>query len=172
MARNPKHYRRNVGVAIFNTDGKIWLGKRFGEDGPYAWQCPQGGMDEGEKPSEAARRELFEETGLKGDCLQKIGKIKPWLYYDFTPEALESKRKKWNYIGQRQKWFAFRYYGDGQEVDLTAHGEQEFSEWKWADLATIPDTVVPFKRDVYERLVEEFSKFAVPVTSHGQEDRD
>jgi len=68
-------------------EGQIWLGKRFGEDGPYAWQCPQGGIDEGEKPSSAAKRELFEETGLRGKTLEKIGKIKPWLYYDFTPEA-------------------------------------------------------------------------------------
>lgn len=166
MSRNPKLYRRNVGVAIFNTDGQIWLGKRFGEDGPYAWQCPQGGIDKGEKPKNAARRELFEETGLKGDNLEKLGKIKDWLYYDFTAEALEhAKRRKWNHIGQRQKWYAFRYYGDGSDVELTAHGEQEFSEWKWVDLPTIPESVVPFKRKVYERLVIEFAPYAQPVSS-------
>jgi putative (di)nucleoside polyphosphate hydrolase len=166
MSRNPKNYRRNVGVAIFNPQGQIWLGKRFGEDGPYAWQCPQGGIDKGEKPKHAARRELFEETGLQGDNLEKLGKIKDWLYYDFTPEALaKAKRRKWKHIGQRQKWFAFRYYGDGSDVDLTAHGEQEFSEWKWAELASIPESVVPFKRAVYERLVIEFADYAKPISS-------
>ena len=161
--RNPKNYRRNVGIAVFNTQGQIWLGKRFGEDGPYAWQCPQGGIDEGEKPSSAAKRELFEETGLRGKTLEKIGKIKPWLYYDFTPEAFSGRRRKWSHKGQRQKWFAYRYFGDGSDVNLKAHGEQEFSDWKWANLTSIPETVVPFKRDVYAMLVKEFSHFAKPI---------
>lgn len=163
--RNAKDYRPNVGVAVFNTQGKIWLGKRFGEDGPYAWQCPQGGIDEGEKPSKAAIRELYEETGLRGDNLERLGRIKPWLYYDFTPEALIGRKKhKWSHIGQRQKWFAFRYFGDGSDIDLTAHGEQEFSDWRWADLAAIPETVVPFKREVYETLVIEFADYAKPLS--------
>lgn len=161
--RKPKDYRRNVGIAVFNKDGKIWVGKRLGEDGPYAWQCPQGGIDKGEKPGRAALRELFEETGLKGQNLERIGKIKPWLYYDFTPEALSGRRRKWTNKGQRQKWFAFRYSGDGSDIDLTAHGEQEFSEWKWAELKTIPDLIVPFKRDVYTMLVKEFAEFADPI---------
>jgi putative (di)nucleoside polyphosphate hydrolase len=164
MEPNPKDYRPNVGIAVFNKQGKIWLGKRFGQDGPYAWQCPQGGIDKGEKSSQAAVRELFEETGLRGDNLKQLGKIKPWLYYDFTVEALAGRKKrKWTHIGQRQKWFAFRYLGDDSDVDLTAHGEQEFSDWRWADLASIPETVVPFKREVYERLVTEFADFAKPL---------
>ncbi len=166
MSPNPKLYRRNVGIAIFNTQGQIWLGKRFGEDGPYAWQCPQGGIDKGEKPKHAARRELYEETGLQGDCLKKLGKIKGWLYYDFTLEALESmKRRNWEHIGQRQRWYAFRYFGDGSDVNLNTHGEQEFSDWKWADLETTPNSIIPFKRPVYERLVIEFADYAKPVSS-------
>ncbi len=166
MTNTSKLYRKNVGIAIFNTQGQIWLGKRFGEDGPYVWQCPQGGIDESEKPKDAARRELFEETGLQGECLEKLGKIKGWLHYDFTPEALSNmNRQKKGYAGQRQKWYAFRYYGDGSDFDLRAHGEQEFSEWRWADLHTIPETVVPFKRGVYERLVVEFADYARPVSA-------
>ena len=81
MTRKKSDYRRNVGVAIFNEEGKIWLGKRFGENGPYVWQCPQGGIDKGEKPKAAARRELFEETGLRAENMEYLGKVKGWLYY-------------------------------------------------------------------------------------------
>jgi len=164
MDRKKSDYRRNVGVAIFNQHGQIWLGKRFGERGPYIWQCPQGGIDEGEKPKAAARRELFEETGLRAADMEYLGKIKGWLYYDFPPEIIARNRKRFKTIGQRQKWYAFRYLGDGSDVNLTAHGPQEFSDWKWADLETIAQTVVPFKRPVYEQLMVEFAPFAKAVT--------
>jgi len=163
MKLNKLKYRRNVGIAIFNPQGKIWLGKRFGEDGPHVWQCPQGGIDKGEKPKHAAKRELFEETGLIAKDMEYLGRIKPWLYYDFTPKMLARKKKRLRHIGQRQKWYAYRYSGDGSDVNLTAHGPQEFSEWRWADLHTIADTIVPFKRPVYERLIVEFEQFAKPI---------
>lgn len=161
--QNKNDYRRNVGVAIFNTKGQVWLGKRFGEDGPHCWQFPQGGMDEGEKPKAAAERELYEETGLRAETMDYLGRIKGWTYYEFPPELRAQKRQKFNHVGQRQKWFAFRYYGDGTDVDLKSHGVQEFSEWRWADLDSIADTIVPFKRAVYERLIIEFAPFAKPV---------
>ncbi len=163
MKRNKSSYRRNVGVAIFNQSGQIWLGKRYGGDGPHVWQCPQGGIDKGEKPKAAARRELFEETGLRANDMEYLGKVKGWLYYDFPPELLARKKKRFKNLGQRQKWYAYRYFGDGSDVNLTAHGPQEFSEWRWADLSTIADTIVPFKRPVYERLMVEFAAFAKPV---------
>jgi len=165
MNRNKSDYRPNVGIAIFNPQGQIWLGKRFGEDGPYVWQCPQGGIDRGEKPKSAAERELFEETGLRAGNMDYLGKIKGWLYYDFTAEILAQNKNRFRHIGQRQKWYAYRYYGDGSDVNLTAHGVQEFSDWRWADLNTIVDTIVPFKRHVYEQLMVEFAPFAIPVGS-------
>lgn len=163
MKRKKSDYRRNVGIAIFNPQGQIWLGKRFGEDGPHVWQCPQGGIDKGERPKHAAKRELFEETGLRAKDMEYLGRIKGWLYYDFPKEMLARKKKRFSNKGQRQKWYAYRYFGDGSDVNLTAHGPQEFSEWKWADLDTIADTVVPFKRPVYERLMVEFAPFAKPI---------
>ena len=163
MTRNKSDYRRNVGVAIFNEKGQIWLGKRFGESGPYVWQCPQGGIDKGEKPKAAARRELFEETGLCAEKMEYLGKVKGWLYYDFPPGILAKNRKRFNNKGQRQKWYAFRYFGDGSDINLTAYGPQEFSEWRWAELKTIADTIVPFKRAVYEQLIVEFADFAIPA---------
>jgi putative (di)nucleoside polyphosphate hydrolase len=164
MKRKKSDYRRNVGIAIFNPQGKIWLGKRFGEDGPHVWQCPQGGIDKGEKPKHAAKRELFEETGLVANDMEYLGRIKPWLYYDFTAEMLARKKKRFSHIGQRQKWYAYRYFGDGSDINLTAHGPQEFSEWRWADLYTIADTIVSFKRPVYEQLIVEFEQFSKPIT--------
>lgn len=164
--RKKSDYRRNVGVAIFNPQGQIWLGKRFGEDGQYVWQCPQGGIDKGEKPKAAAKRELFEETGLQANAMDYLGSIKGWLYYDFPPELRARQKKRFNNIGQRQRWFAFRYYGNGSDVNLTAHGPQEFSDWRWAQLDSIAETVIPFKRPVYEQLMVEFAAFAQPVHQH------
>ena len=161
--RDKKDYRRNVGVIIFNPQGQVWLGHRFGETGPHCWQFPQGGMDKGEKAKAAAKRELFEETGLIAENMDYLGKHKGWLYYDLPAEVFARRKKLNRYKGQRQKWFAYRYYGDGSDVDLKAHGEQEFSKWKWTELDTVADTVVPFKRDVYEQLIITFSPFAKPI---------
>ena len=163
MMRDKKDYRRNVGVIVFNPHGQVWLGHRFGETGPNCWQFPQGGMDKGEKAKAAAKRELFEETGLIAENMDYLGKHKGWLYYDLPAEVFARRKKLNRYKGQRQKWFAYRYYGDGSDVDLKAHGEQEFSDWKWADLNSVADTVVPFKRDVYEQLIITFSPFAKPI---------
>jgi len=133
MMRDKKDYRRNVGVIIFNPQGQVWLGHRF------------------------------EETGLIAENMDYLGKHKGWLYYDLPAEVIAQRKKLNRYKGQRQKWFAYRYYGDGSDVDLKAHGEQEFSKWKWAELDTVADTVVPFKRDVYEQLIITFSPFAKPI---------
>lgn len=155
------HYRPAVGVAVFNDLGQVWLGKRFGEKGPYSWQMPQGGIDKGEKPKAASVRELWEETGIRKKDVTLLGSIDDWLYYDFPPEHQGPKSRGW--VGQRQKWYAFRYKGKEKNIDLKSHGPQEFSKWKWADLSDAPKLIVPFKRKVYERLVIEFEDYSKPV---------
>jgi len=157
-----ERYRPAVGVAVFNKQGKVWLGKRFGQDGPYNWQMPQGGMDEGETPEIAAARELFEETGITLEMVTPIGEIEDWLFYDFPPQYKGKKATK-GWQGQRQRWFAFRFRGDASQVDLQSHGPQEFSEWRWGELSETPSLIVPFKRKVYERLASEFERFAWPI---------
>ena len=110
--RDPSLYRPNVGLALFSKQGHVWLGRRAGvrkDDVRYAWQMPQGGIDRGETPSQAALRELGEETGLEPDQVELLEEYEPWLFYDFPP-ALKAKLTG-PYYGQRQKWFAYRFTG-------------------------------------------------------------
>lgn len=160
MTPNPDHYRPCVGVCLFNKSGRVWLGQRYGETSKFSWQFPQGGLDEGESPEFGALRELWEETGVTIAQLTPLGQIDDWLYYDFPPGV--TKKKGRNFNGQRQRWFAYRFHGNEKDFNLTTHGSQEFSTWKWAKLAKTPKTVIPFKRDVYERLVTAFGRYAEP----------
>lgn len=157
----PQDYRPCVGIAIFNHDGHVWLGKRFGQSGPYSWQMPQGGIDGGELPEDAALRELFEETGIRQDMVTQIGEIPDWLYYDFPDGYKLKSGRDWH--GQRQRWYALRFHGDDNQIDLNADEEQEFSEWKWHPLVDAPNLIIPFKRNVYDRVVAEFEHYALPV---------
>src|SRR5258706_2577868 len=154
-------YRPNVGVVLFRQDGKVWLGRRWATPGPNNWQCPEGGVEKGEVLHEAALRELAEETGVSSVSL--IGRPEDWIVYDSPPEHKGSKAAH-GWKGQKQIWFAFRFQGEENEIDLQAHrnasGEVEFDAWRWADLDEALDHVVPFKRDAYLRVVAAFSGFA------------
>ena len=152
-------YRPNVGVVLFNRDGRVWLGRRISAGGPFNWQFPQGGVDEGEDWDTAARRELWEETGARS--VEKLGETQDWIVYDFPPEAQGSKIAK-GWRGQKQKWLAFRFTGEESEFDLKAHSHPEFDQWRWARLDEALDTVVLFKRNAYVQVVSAFRTFAQP----------
>lgn len=157
-------YRPCVGIAVFNRAGLALVGRRI--DGPehvdltHSWQMPQGGIDPGEDPWPAAMRELREETNISS--VQRLGEIAQWLDYDI-PRDLVGQAWKGQYRGQTQKWFAVRFTGAETEIDI-AHpagaAHPEFSAWRWEPLQNLPDMVVPFKRAVYQRVVQEFAKFA------------
>jgi 8-oxo-dGTP pyrophosphatase MutT (NUDIX family)/pimeloyl-ACP methyl ester carboxylesterase len=149
-----KRYRRNVGVVLFNREGKVWLGRRADTRGERIWQFPQGGVDKGEDLIEAARRELFEETGVRTVAL--IGRAPGWITYDFPPGFTGAKAMK-GFAGQTQAWFAFRFEGEDGEIDLAAHHQIEFDAWRWADIETAPDLVAVFKHDAYRKVVAAFS---------------
>lgn len=156
-------YRPNVGVVLFHRNGRVWLGQRTNTPGPFNWQFPQGGVDDGEDLEAAARRELAEETGAVSVSL--LGRTDGWIPYDF-PENHGGPKAFRGWRGQKQVWFAFRFEGDDDEFDLQAHGEPEFDAWRWAYLSETADLIVPFKRQSYERAAEAFAAFA--LTSAGE----
>ena len=150
------YYRPCVGAVLFNDQGQVWLGKRIelpNEFLNYAWQMPQGGIDTGEDPADAVMRELMEETGA--DHAEIIMESAHWYDYDLSENLLRNTNKG-HFKGQTQKWFALRFKGSDNNFDLNTHEKPEFSQWRWADLNEVPDLIVPFKRDVYKNVVNEF----------------
>ena len=156
-------YRRAVGMLLFNRDGLVWVGRRVpkweGDGSQFLWQMPQGGIDKGEKPREAALRELDEEIGT--DRVEIIAKSKRWLTYDLPPQAL-GVAFKGKYRGQTLKWFAMRFLGQDSDIDIAERPghKVEFDDWRWVALEEVPKLVVPFKRPVYEAVVDEFGGLA------------
>lgn len=146
-------YRKGVGAVLFNKDGRVFVAQRIDTPGD-AWQMPQGGIDKGEDPADAVMRELEEEIGT--NHAEIIEETKGWLYYDI-PDGLSRTLWGGKYKGQRQKWFALRYLGHDDHIDIQAHHHPEFSEWKWVALDQVPDLIVPFKQSLYKDIVERFS---------------
>ena len=149
-------YRRGVGAVIFNSSGLVWLGRRLSNTTNKitdSWQMPQGGIDKNESPEIAVLREVEEETGTKK--VEIIGQLKDWVDYELPPNLVGVA---WNgkFRGQSQLWFALRFRGNDTDFDLTVHGNPEFSEWRWAELASLPKLIVPFKREIYTQIAVEF----------------
>jgi putative (di)nucleoside polyphosphate hydrolase len=158
-------YRRCAGVALMNRTGDVFIGQRKKERDSvgfvgHDWQMPQGGIDEGESPLEAAKRELHEETNVTSASL--IAEVPDWLSYDLPANL--GGRWRGRYRGQTQKWFLFKFDGPESEIDVhfPAGGEQpaEFRNWRWERWEALPDLVVPFKREVYVQVVAFFAPIA------------
>jgi putative (di)nucleoside polyphosphate hydrolase len=147
-------YRPCAGIMMVNRGGKVFVGQRIDSISKIAWQMPQGGIDEGEEPEEAALRELEEETGVSRNLVDVIARSKEEYLYDL-PEELIGKLWKGQWRGQRQWWFLLRFKGKDSDVNIfTAH--QEFSQWQWVEPDELPGLIVPFKKRIYEALVAEF----------------
>ncbi len=155
-------YRPCVGVMLLNSRHDVWVGRRVNSPNQghlsNFWQMPQGGIDEGEAPTAAALRELYEETGVRSATI--LAESTEWYPYDLPPELLGNL---WGgkFRGQMQRWFAVRFTGDDDEINLEPPGHpREFVAWRWAPMADLPRLIVPFKRDVYTRVIAEFSHLA------------
>lgn len=158
-------YRPCVGLAVFNAAGLVFIGRRSGGvehvDDTHSWQMPQGGIDDGEDPYEAALRELYEETNIRS--IKRLGEVEGWLKYDI-PRDIVGQAWKGKYRGQKQKWYALRFTGNETEIDIATPGggahKPEFVEWRWERLEHTPGLIIPFKRPVYDDVVKNFAGFA------------
>jgi putative (di)nucleoside polyphosphate hydrolase len=163
-------YRPCVGLTLINRDGLVFIGRRRSEAGPehvdngHSWQMPQGGIDPGEDPYEAALRELYEETSVRSTAL--LAEAADWYGYELPPAVL-GRAWRGRYRGQMQKWFALRFLGDDSEIDILNPGggrhRPEFNAWRWERLENLPEMIIPFKRPVYEKVVEDFRHVAKPI---------
>ncbi|MDE2342612.1 MAG: RNA pyrophosphohydrolase [Betaproteobacteria bacterium] len=148
-------YRANVGIILCNAKNEVFWAKRIRE---HAWQFPQGGIKHGETPEQAMYRELAEETGLKPEHVKILGRTRNWLRYDVPEQWL---RRDWrgHYRGQKQIWFLLRLVGRDSDVSLRASGQPEFDAWRWHDYWVPLDSVIEFKREVYQLALKELSAF-------------
>ena len=146
-------YRMGAGVVLINPDGLIFAGQRIDNPGP-AWQMPQGGIDKGETPREAALRELTEETGVSADLVEVMAETPDWITYELPPEIL-GRIWKGKYGGQKQKWFALRFLGSDSAVQIATE-HPEFDRWQWMRAADLVDSIVPFKRALYVQVFDDF----------------
>ncbi len=153
-------YRPNVGIILLNSNNEVWWGKRIREQ---SWQFPQGGIKQGETPEQAMYRELREETGLKHEHVEIIGRTRNWLRYDVPPHFIR-REIRGHYKGQKQIWFLLRMVGRDSDVDLRGTSEvPEFDAWRWHHYWVPLDVVIEFKRDVYMKALQELSRFLDPV---------
>jgi putative (di)nucleoside polyphosphate hydrolase len=152
IARLP--YRRNVGAMVLNREGGVFVGQRLDMISD-AWQMPQGGIDKDEEPGQAVLRELVEETGITANLVDLVAQSDDWLTYDL-PAELVPRIWKGRYRGQKQKWYLLRFLGTDDQIDIATE-HPEFSRWRWLPVDRLVDNIVPFKREVYARVIDDFA---------------
>jgi putative (di)nucleoside polyphosphate hydrolase len=156
MSTGENGYRRGVGVMLLNREGKVFVGARI-DNTDEAWQMPQGGMDKGEEPWATAIRELEEETGIPPRLVERIAECPKRLKYDL-PEGLRGKLWGGKWKGQDQDWFLACFLGEDSDINIHT-ADPEFREWKWIEPQQLPELIVPFKRDLYRKLLKEFAEY-------------
>jgi len=148
-------YRPNVGIIICNWKNEVFWGKRVKE---HSWQFPQCGIKAGETPERAMFRELHEEVGLGSEHVKILGRTRDWLRYE-VPEQWVRREWRGNYKGQKQIWYLLRLVGRDCDVHLRASEKPEFDAWRWNDYWVPLESVIEFKRDVYQLALNELAKY-------------
>ncbi len=146
-------YRPCVGLVVMNEIGEVFAGQRIDNPGD-AWQMPQGGVDDGETPIEAALRELGEETGIGVDSVEVVAETADWIPYEL-PHDLVPKLWRGQFRGQIQKWFLLKFSGEDTEINIEQE-HQEFSSWAWMKPDDLIDRIVPFKKGTYTQVFADF----------------
>lgn len=165
LSRDVLPFRTCVGIMLLNREGLVWVGRRrpkwAGDAQEPIWQMPQGGIEKFEAPRIAALRELREETGVTN--VEFLAEHPEWLTYEL-PANLIGVALKGRYRGQRQKWFAMRFLGEDSDIDILpkAGTKAEFDTWRWAPIESLPQLIVPFKREIYQRVTEDFAYLVRP----------
>jgi putative (di)nucleoside polyphosphate hydrolase len=155
--KKPDHlYRSGVGVMLINAKKEIFVGKRI-DNHSDAWQMPQGGIDSGEEEDHAMFRELKEETGINKEKIGKIIKSQDYYYYNL-PYKLQKKFWGGKFLGQKQRWYLLEFIGSDEDVNIKTP-DPEFCEWKWVNEKNLLNSIVDFKREMYAKVVLEFSKY-------------
>ena len=157
-------FRPNVGIILLNAHNEVWWGKRVRE---HSWQFPQGGIKYGETPEQAMYRELEEEIGLRAEHVKIVGRTRDWLRYE-VPDHFIKREIRGHYRGQKQIWFLLRMTARDSEVNLRLTDHPEFDAWRWHDYWVPLDVVIEFKRDVYQRALQELSRFLTWPVNGGQ----
>jgi putative (di)nucleoside polyphosphate hydrolase len=158
-------FRPNVGIILLNANNEVWWGKRVRE---HSWQFPQGGIKYGETPEQAMYRELEEEIGLRQEHVKIVGRTRDWLRYE-VPDHFIKREVRGHYRGQKQIWFLLRMVARDNDVNLRLTDHPEFDAWRWHDYWVPLDVVIEFKRDVYQRALQELSRFLTwPANGQGE----
>ena len=147
-------YRPNVGIILVNHKNEVFWGKRIRE---HAWQFPQGGIKHGETPEQAMYRELQEEIGLRPEHVKILGRTRDWLRYD-VPKHWIKREWRNTYRGQKQIWYLLRLVGHDSDICLRSNPHPEFDAWRWSEYWVPLDTVIEFKRGVYQLALTELSR--------------
>ncbi len=156
-------FRPNVGIILLNTQNEVWWGKRVRE---HSWQFPQGGIKYGETPEQAMYRELEEEIGLRQEHVRIVGRTRDWLRYE-VPDHFIKREIRGHYRGQKQIWFLLRMQARDSDVNLRLTDHPEFDAWRWHDYWVPLDVVIEFKREVYQRALQELSRFVTWPAQNG-----